>query len=223
MLLIPHDIETLIDRRPWANWMIVVVTTIISLAAIFGILPQSRFDSMVLGGGSAEGIIGHLFLHGDLFHLLGNMVFLWVFGNAICRNTSDGIYLLIYFLGAMFSAALHMLADGNPAIGASGAINAIVGMVLAMYPLNRVHLSWWFIGGWGTFDCRAWIIIVIWFLFDLYGALTGQEGIAYWGHIGGLAGGVLTGLVFLKKGWVRLTEYDNKSLLEILRGDQPQR
>ena len=64
---------------------------------------------------------------------------------------------------------------------------------------------------------------LFWFFFDLYGALTGQQPVAYWAHIGGLMGGVSTGLVFLQKGWVRLTEYDNKSLLELLRGDEPER
>jgi membrane associated rhomboid family serine protease len=218
LILIPHDIETLDEVRPWANWLIVGVTTAISLAAIFGGLPVDVFGSMILGGGSAFGTIGHVFLHLDLWHLGGNMIFLWVFGNAICRNTSNGIYLLIYFLGAVFSAAMHMFADGDPAIGASGAINAVVGMVLAMYPLNRVHVFWLFVIKWGTFACQAWLIICVWLLFDLYGIVTRGQGVAYWAHIGGLFGGVLTGLVFLKRGWVQLTEYDNRSLLDILQG-----
>jgi hypothetical protein len=56
-------------------------------------------------------------------------------------------------------------------------------------------------------------------VFDLYGALTGGDGIAYWAHLGGLTAGVGIGLLGLHRGWICLSEWDNRSLLEILRGD----
>jgi hypothetical protein len=61
--------------------------------------------------------------------------------------------------------------------------------------------------------------LVFWLLFDIYGALTGGEGIAYWAHLGGLATGIGIGLLGLDRGWIALSEWDNRSLLEILRGD----
>lgn len=217
-ILIPYEIETLQQERPWANWLIVAACSIVSLFALFGPgLDSGEFDSLVLDGFSFPGILGHVLLHGDIFHLLGNMLFLWVFGNAICTNTNNWIYLGVFTLCALMSASIHVLMDGSPAIGASGAVNGMVGMILAMYPLNRVYLFWVFMIRGGTTSCRAWVLILAWFVFDIWGAVGGGEGVAYWAHIGGLLTGLMTGLVGLHLGWFRLTEYDNQSLLDIVR------
>lgn len=90
-------------------------------------------------------------------------------------------------------------------------------MILAMYPLNRVYLFWVFMIRGGTTSCRAWVLILAWFVFDIWGAVGGGEVVAYWAHIGGLLTGLTTGLVGLHLGWFRLTEYDNQSLLDIVR------
>lgn len=223
MLLIPYEIETLRQERPWSNWLIIAACSLVSLAAWFG----GGFESgavipFVLDGFSLPGLFGHVLLHGDLLHLAGNMIFLWVFGNAICTNTNNGVYLVTFAACAMVAAVVHVVIDGSPAIGASGAINGIVGVTLAMYPLNRVHLFWVFLIRGGTFACRAWLIIIAWFLFDIFGAATGGGAIAYWAHIGGFLGGLAFGMCALHFGWFQLTEYDNRSLLEIIRGEYPE-
>jgi membrane associated rhomboid family serine protease len=86
-----------------------------------------------------------------------------------------------------------------------------------MYPLNRVYLFWVFLIRGGSTSCKAWLIIVAWFLFDLWGAFTGGGLIAYWAHIGGFLGGLGLGLTALHFGWFQLTEYDNRSLLDLIR------
>lgn len=216
MILVPYEIETLIQERPWANWLIVAACTLVSLAAFFATNDSWVFP-LVLDGFALPGLIGHVLLHADFFHLLGNMVFLWVFGNAICANIGNLRYLILFLACILVSAAAHVVMDGNPAIGASGAINGIVGVVLAMYPLNRIHLFWFlFIRG-GTFACRAFWIILAWFAFDLFGVVTGGGTIAYWAHIGGFLGGLAIGLLALHHDWIRLTTYDNRCLLEILK------
>lgn len=220
LLLIPYEIETLTQERPWANWLVMAACSIVSLAAIFGGMPSETVQTLVLNGWSFPGIIGHVLLHADLSHLIGNMIFLWVFGNAVCTNTSNWLYLPAFLACTLLAAAVHVLADGAPAIGASGAINGIVGIVLAMYPLNRVHVAWVFIIRGGTFSCSAWIIILLWLAFDLWGVVTGGDLIAYWAHIGGLLGGVTVGLLGLHLGWFQLTQYDHRSLLQILRGEE---
>ena len=68
--------------------------------------------------------------------------------------------------------------------------------------------------------CAAWVIILVWFLFDIWGVMTGGGGIAYWAHIGGLLGGLVFGLVALQLQWFQLTEFDNRCLLEIIRGEK---
>ena len=220
LLFVPYEIETLTQERPWANWLVVAACSIVSLAALWGDIPESTVDSLVLDGWAFPGLIGHVLLHADLSHLIGNMIFLWVFGNAVCTNTSNLLYLPTFIVCTLVAAVVHVAADGHPAIGASGAINGIVGIVLAMYPLNRVHVFWLFIIQTGTFSCRAWTLILFWLAFDLWGVISGGDQIAYWAHIGGLLGGVAVGLLCLHLGWFQLTQYDNRSLLQILRREE---
>lgn len=223
LLLVPYEIETLHQERPWANWMIVAACSLVSLIALFGGgLESGAFDLLILDGFSLPGLLGHVLLHADLIHLAGNMMFLWVFGNAICTNTNNWIYLVTFLVCTLLSATTHNLIDGSLAIGASGAINGIVGVTLAMYPLNRVYLFWLFLVRGGTTSCKAWHIIVAWFCFDIWGAVSGGGMIAYWAHIGGFLGGLGFGLVALHFRWLQLTECDNRSLLEIMRGEYPE-
>ncbi len=219
LLFIPYEIETLTQERPWANWLLVTACSLVSLAAMWGDVPEEAVESLVLDGWSFPGLIGHVLLHADLSHLIGNMIFLWVFGNAICTNTSNCLYLPTFVACTLLAAVAHVLADGSPAIGASGAINGIVGIVLAMYPFNRVNVFWLFLVRGGSFSCPAWVIIVFWFAFDVWGVISGGDHIAYWAHIGGLLGGVGIGLLALHFGWFQLTQIDHRSLLQILRRD----
>jgi membrane associated rhomboid family serine protease len=184
------------------------------------VIPKEVIASMVLNGWSPTGLIGHVFLHSGWIHLIGNMLFLWVFGNAICSNTNNIIYPFLYFGLGFVAAVTHILLDGGPAIGASGAINGIIGVALVMYPLNRVSVFWTFFIRGGTFEISAWIPICFWFVFDLWGAFSGGGHVAYWAHIGGLLGGMIFGMLALHFGWVQLTEYDNRSLLEIIKRQQ---
>lgn len=218
LLLVPYEIETLQQERPWANWLIVAACSLVSLIALFGGgLESGDFDSLVLDGFSFPGVIGHVLLHADLMHLVGNMIFLWVFGNAVCTNTNNWIYLATFIVCTLIAGITHVILDGSPAIGASGAINGIVGVTLAMYPLNRVYLFWVFLIRGGSTSCKAWLIICAWFLFDIWGAFTGSGLIAYWAHIGGFLSGLGLGLTALYFGRFQLTEYDNRSLLDIIR------
>ncbi len=219
LLLVPYEIETLNDNRPWANWLLIAACCVLSIGALSNAI---EIEPLVLNGFKLPGFIAHMFVHVGFMHLLGNMVFLWVFGNAICTNTNNFIYLAVFFACGALAATMHVLLDGSPAIGASGAINGIVGMIFAMYPVNRVHMFWIFMIRGGTFTCRAWTIILAWFVFDIWGAYTGGGHVAYWAHIGGFLGGLLIGLIGLHFRWFQLTEYDNRSLLEIIKRQHPE-
>lgn len=221
LLFIPYEIETLKQVHPWANWLIVGLCSLVSLMFFGGALPMDLVDAMVLYGWNPVGLFGHVFLHGGLMHLIGNMIFLWVFGNAVCTNIGNLKYLVVFAGCALIAAVFHNIFDGNPAIGASGAINGIVGIVLAMYPLNRIHVFWLFLIKGGFFAVRAWVIIIFWLAFDIWGAATGGGMIAYWAHIGGLIGGVSVGSLCLHFGWIQLTRYDNRSLVDIVTGNVP--
>jgi membrane associated rhomboid family serine protease len=222
-MIIPYEIETLLDEPPRANWILIGVTTAVFLLTLITHEESGIVDALILDGWGPIGIMGHLFLHGDLMHLLGNMWFLWVFGNGVCSNAGARFFLTSYFICGVFAAVTHLFFDGDRAVGASGAINGIIGVTLAAYPFNRVSFAWVFFFRWGTFQVKIWHAVVYWLLFDLYGVVgdrfSTHDGVAYWAHLGGLGCGILIGLVSLHQGWLQLTEWDNQSLLEQFRGD----
>lgn len=186
MLLIPVQTQVVFLRYPWVNlfWIGLCVLGFVTfnlVGAGTGVLPW-----LVLDGWSPIGMIGHGFVHADFMHLLGNMLFLWIFGNAVNERYGQGRYLLFAVGGALLSATVHNLFDGSPAIGASGAVNAVVGAYLILYPVNRVDCFWWVLIRAGTFQLPGYVLIVFWFVRDVWGALAGGGlPVAYWAHLGG--------------------------------------
>ncbi len=222
MIIFPHRIETLEQVKPWSNWLLILACSLFSCGVLCDyITDESLIDSLILTDMMPGSVFGHVLLHADYLHLIGNMIFLWVFGNAICANTNNLIYPLIFLVCTLLAASVHIILDGSPVIGASGAINGLVGLTLAMYPVNRVSIFYlvFFVGG--TFKVRAWIVILAWIAFDVIGLFVDGDGIAYWAHIGGFVGGLLLGLIALQFRWIQITTYDNRSLLEILKGEHP--
>ena len=217
-MLFPYRIDTLFKHLPYANWVILGLTVLVYLLLEGEVLPEGVVEAMVLDGWSVTGLLGHVLLHAGFLHLAGNMIFLWVFGNAVCANTSNLWYPVCYLGFGLAAAVAHILCDGDPAVGASGAINGVVGMAVAMYPLNRVSVAWYAFLRFGTFQVSLWGLALFWLFFDLLGAVRGGGDVAYWAHLGGFFAGIGTGWLALRKGWVELTEFDHRSLEEILSG-----
>lgn len=140
-----------------------------------------------------------MFLHGGWMHLLGNMLYLWIFGNNIEDAMGHGKFLVFYIVCGILAALSHALTDLSspiPMVGASGAISAILGAYLLLYP--RAHVLVWMMG-FGIARVPAGIVLGMWFLTQLVsgsmsvGASGG--GIAFFAHIGGfVAGMALVGL-----------------------------
>lgn len=147
-------------------------------------------------------IFTSMFLHGGWMHLIGNMWFLWVFGNNIEEAMGGIRYLLFYIISGFLASMSHILSNTGstlPSIGASGAIAGVLGAYILLYPRARV-LTLIFLG----FFIRllyipAGIVLGFWFLLQLLsGSMSGRQeggGVAFWAHIGGfLAGMLLVGL-----------------------------
>ena len=214
-MFIPYRIETLFKHWPVANIVIIAVTVVMYLVA--NALPDETVEAMVLGGTSSMGLLGHLFLHAGLLHLAGNMIFLWVFGNAVCAMMSNLLYAALYLGFGVVAAAAHVVFSDSMAVGASGAVNGIVGMAFAMYPRNDVSVFWFVLLRGGTFEMPLWALALVWVAFDAYGAITGHGQVAYWAHLGGFMAGATVGIVSLKMRWVTLTEYDNATLADLIK------
>ncbi len=219
-MFLPYRSSAYLTRWPIANLVLVGLTVIAFAALVLGLFPESWILAMVLEGWYPVGLLGHMLLHGGLGHLFFNMLFLWTFGNAVCSRAGDVLHVGAYLVCGLAAAALHNLADGAPAIGASGAINGIVGFYVVLFPVDKVS-CFWFLGiRGGVFEISGFWLVLLWFLGDAAFAFLGvQDGVAYWAHLGGLLAGVGLGIVALKAGWIALDdELDNPDLLEYLRG-----
>ncbi len=145
--------------------------------------------------------VTYAFLHGDIFHLGGNMLFLWVFGD----NVEDAIghvkFLVFYLLCAVAGAWLHgaMAPDSNsPLIGASGAVAGIVAAYLLLHPKVKI---WILALGRIPLRIPAWIVLALWIAFQFVMlAVQGEEQISWAAHVGGIVAGGLLVLVMKRRG-----------------------
>jgi membrane associated rhomboid family serine protease len=224
-MFIPYKIETFEQRVPYMNWVIIAACSFVFVLMMLGPVMYPVIEKMILSREdfSFTGLIGHMFVHVDIWHLVGNMLFLLVFGNAICSNTNNALYLVLFLACGFVAAIFHLVFDGDPGVGASGAINGIVGLTLALFPNNRVHMAFLIVVWPIKFRVRAWMVILYWFAFDIYGAVVASQGTAYWAHIGGFLAGLFIGLALLVCKAVSLTKYDGRTLLDILRGSRRRR
>ena len=154
-------------------------------------------------GREVEHIFTSMFLHGGWFHLLGNMWFLWLFGNNVEDSMGHGRYLVFYLLSGVAAAAAQTFVNPSspiPMVGASGAISGVMGAYVVLYPRVRVHM----LVVLGFFITRiavpAFLMLGYWFLLQLLGGLPtiGDEkgGVAFWAHAGGFIAGALLILLF---------------------------
>lgn len=141
-------------------------------------------------------LVTSMFLHGGWLHLLGNLWFLWVFGNNVEDSMGHGRFLAFYLLCGVAAALAQVAVDPGsavPMVGASGAISGVMGAYLVLFPRVRIHTLVVLVILFFRVSVPAWVMLGYWFLLQLAG--TGMDqvgGIAFWAHAGGfLAGAAL--------------------------------
>jgi membrane associated rhomboid family serine protease len=155
-------------------------------------------------GRAMLGMLTSMFLHGGWLHLLGNMLFLWIFGNNVEDRLGRLPFLLFYLVGGIAAALTQVVIDPRstvPLVGASGAIAAALGTYIVLFPGARI-LSLVFLGFfYQLLEVPALVLLGFWFVLQLvsgFGSLGGgaaQGGVAFFAHIGGFALGVAVGLL----------------------------
>jgi membrane associated rhomboid family serine protease len=146
-----------------------------------------------------------IFLHGGWWHLIGNMLFLWVFGNNIEDSMGPGRFLIFYLVCGLAAAGAHVLVDPAspvPTVGASGAISGVMGAYLLLYPRVRVNMLFIFIIFFKVIPIPAWLVLLWWFFVQVITGLPqlssvradASGGVAVWAHVGGF----LAGLALIK-------------------------
>ena len=209
------------DLNPHRAYPIVNTALILTNVAVFVYqltLPPHYFHSFVLANATIPdrfpaALAGHLplqaailplvtsmFLHGGFVHIVGNMLFLWIFGDNVEDFYGHFTYLLFYLVCGIGAGLLHVLFNWNstlPSLGASGAISGVMGAYLILYPRARI-LTLVFIF---LIPVPAVIILVLWFVMQFASGISSlgmaaSGGVAWWAHVGGfLLGMGITNLV----------------------------
>ena len=218
--MIPIRDDTPRFSAPFVTYFIIALNTLVFLFELsvneqgrgalngliyhFGVVPL-RFDH-ILAAWPASSLTGlflpiltSMFLHASWLHLIGNMWFLWIFGDNIEDYLGHFSYLLFYLVCGFAAAITHILLNAGsrlPSVGASGAIAGVMGAYFVLYPKARVMM--WFPPIF-FFQLPAWLVLGYWFFMQfLSGAATSiaetsqtNGGIAFWAHVGGFVAGIV--------------------------------
>ena len=160
----------------------------------------------ILQGQDLMTLFTSMFLHGGWMHLMGNMLFLWIFADNIEAVVGSGLFLLFYLAGGMVASGVHVLVNPGstvPSIGASGAISAVMGAYLVMFPVSRIKVL--ILIFFRSIYIPAMVFLGFWIIQQLVsgyysmGVAAEETGVAWWAHIGGFAFGLLCGWYFRKR------------------------
>jgi len=146
-----------------------------------------------------------MFLHGGWGHLLGNALFLWVFGNNVEDSMGRVRFLVFYVLCGLVASAAQILVDPSsivPMVGASGAISGVLGGYIVLYPRVRVHLLVFLLILVTVVTVPAWLMLGYWFVLQVLSGYVDDGsggGVAFWAHVGGFVAGVATIRLFARR------------------------
>lgn len=210
-------------KTPIVNWLLIglniyifILQTTLSPPELqlffqqFGIIPAqiTNLDLRLLMAGHWEPfvpLISSMFLHGSWWHLLGNMLYLWVFGDNVEDRLGHIGYLFFYVTMGLIAALTHVWSDPFstiPMIGASGAVAGVLGAYFIAFPRARVAALvpvFFFLT---IAEVRAVYFLFLWFLLQALsglGTIQGAQSVAWWAHIGGFVAGALTFFFFKPK------------------------
>jgi membrane associated rhomboid family serine protease len=153
-------------------------------------------------------ILTSMFLHGGWMHIIGNMLFLWIFGDNVEDSVGHIRFVFFYLTCGVAAAAAQIFTQPSslvPMIGASGAISGVLGAYLLLFPRAKVLVLvpiWIFIR---FLEVPAWILLILWFAIQLlsgWGTLSASSGagVAFWAHVGGFIAGLLLIPLFKRRG-----------------------
>jgi membrane associated rhomboid family serine protease len=226
--MFPLKDDNPIRIKPIVTWMLIAVNVMVfiyQLSLQVSQDPQSSelfvyqygaIPAVVAGGKSLPAnfkaippqlsVFTSMFLHGGFMHLIGNMWFLWIFGNNIEEAMGGLRYLFFYLISGFVASWSHILSNTGstlPSIGASGAIAGVLGAYILLYPRAKVY-TLIFLGFFIKFlYLPAGIILGYWFVIQLLNSsLSGRQaggGVAFWAHIGGFVAGMLLVGLFKKR------------------------
>jgi membrane associated rhomboid family serine protease len=209
--MIPIRTNVWPNRTPYANYALIAIN--IAVFILVALSAQDRVYPLMLTPRYWRywQFLTYAFLHGSLLHIIGNMFFLYIFGNNVNDRLGHLGYLCFYLVGAVFSGIGHTLLQPSssvPTVGASGAVAAVTGAYLVLFPQTLVTVLYWFIIIFGTVDIPAlWFIGLKMILLDNY-IVRSSPMIAYDAHLAGYAFGIGVTLLLLATGVMSSSHFD---------------
>ena len=179
----------------------------------FGVIPAALLGDQQSFISPALTVFTSMFMHGGWMHLIGNMVFLWIFGDNIEDSMGHKKFLFFYLICGLLAALLQALINPSspvPMIGASGAIAGILGAYLILHPKANINVLFWIIIFITVVKVPAFIVLSVWIISQFFGS-TG--GVAYFAHIGGFIAGALL-IYFFKYPHIELFQKGNTNSFE---------
>jgi membrane associated rhomboid family serine protease len=200
------------ERRPYVTILLIVANIAVFVLTLpLSADPRALYEfyaayALVPAISDPATYVTSQFLHGGLLHLAGNMLFLWIFGDNLEDQLGHLTFLGFYLLGGIGAGLAQTLAAPGstiPMVGASGAIAAVMGGYLLLFPRAKVDVLFIILIFFRIFAIPAWIVLGVWFGLQIWsGAATlglDEGGVAYWAHAGGFA----VGLAMILPLWLR--------------------
>lgn len=204
------------ERTPLITWALIAINVAVFLSYFPNIGGQERLlmafymDWALVPAEASQGLELHtiltsMFLHGGWMHIIGNMLFLYIFGDNLEDQLGHLGYLLFYLASGVAAAFAQMAADPSstvPMVGASGAIAGVMGGYLLLFPRARVDLALIIFVFIKVITVPAWLMLGLWFGLQLVSGAASEAsggGVAYWAH----AGGFIAGVVLILPAWLR--------------------
>lgn len=208
--MIPVRDEIPTRETPVVNYLLITINVVVFVLMVF--LPESTLEAVysrfaMTPSHFADGvdlgdiltIFTSMFMHAGVAHIGGNMIYLWIFGDNVEDRLGHSRYLVFYFVGGVVASLTHLATNWGsdlPTVGASGAIAAVLGAYLVLYPGSRIATFVPLGPFYNLTMLPAAIVLGFWFIFQLFDgvwALGGGDvgGVAVWAHIGGFIAGVL--------------------------------
>jgi membrane associated rhomboid family serine protease len=204
--MLPISDENPTKRFPVVTVLLIVANLVVFFAwqmkvglpksvALVGLVPTELHPISLSG---AEHLLTSMFMHGGIAHLLGNMWFLWIFGDNVEDEIGRIQFIILYLLSGVAGAAAHVALNAKstiPMVGASGAISGVLGAYLVLHPSARVKMLFLI----RFIRIPAWSYLLIWIGLQVLGLSQASKttglGVAYWAHIGGFVAGLFLSIV----------------------------
>ena len=197
-------------HKPYVSYTFIAINVLIFLYEFYlgpkaneFITTYGTIPNEIIAGQGYFTLFTSIFLHGGWMHLIGNMLFLWVFADNIEAKIGSSRFLMFYLIGGLAASLAHVgfnMDSTIPSVGASGAIAAVMGAYLIMFPKSKIKML--VIVFFRSFHIPAFLFLGLWIgqqlLFGV-GSLTATKdtpGVAWWSHIGGFVVGLVAGFYF---------------------------